>query len=321
MQNNETKPNTEEIFSQCLERAEQGDAESQYKLGLMYYNGEGTEVDKEKALYWYTKAAEQGVVKAQTRLGCMYADEEAPPVDKKQKLEQYTKDAEQGHMHHQWLLGYVYDIGKLVAHLPWTSDESKAPTITVDKENALYWYTKAAEQDHVVAQYRLAQMYEHGDGIAIDKEKAFYWYTTLAERSWDSTGWEKLGAVYYALAGMYMRGETPLLIRKKRFTGAQRLQRKAMQKRNTCLQLCIAMVLEQALTSRRCVIGTQEPLFKIMPKRNFNLGSSIIEERAAMPIKKSLCIGGRRPPNKIMPKHEPLLRGMNKKQNNTIPLE
>ncbi|MCX8627217.1 sel1 repeat family protein, partial [Gilliamella sp. B3976] len=41
---------------------------------MMYADGEGVKVDKEKALYWYTKAAEQGVGDAQFNLGLMYDD-------------------------------------------------------------------------------------------------------------------------------------------------------------------------------------------------------------------------------------------------------
>jgi TPR repeat protein len=40
--------------------AEQGDALSQYKLGLCYGNGDGVGEDEAKAVYWLTKSAEQG---------------------------------------------------------------------------------------------------------------------------------------------------------------------------------------------------------------------------------------------------------------------
>ncbi|MBP1573101.1 MAG: sel1 repeat family protein, partial [Oscillospiraceae bacterium] len=49
--------------------AEQGDMEAQYNLGHMYYDGEGTEMNYEKALYWWEKAAEQGDADAQFNLG------------------------------------------------------------------------------------------------------------------------------------------------------------------------------------------------------------------------------------------------------------
>lgn len=48
--------------------AEQGDAEAQFDLGVMYDYGDGVAKDKAKAVYWYTKAAEQGNAEAQKAL-------------------------------------------------------------------------------------------------------------------------------------------------------------------------------------------------------------------------------------------------------------
>ena len=52
--------------------AEQGVAEAQFNLGLMYYDGEGVPQDYAEAVKWYRKAAEQGVAEAQSNLGLMY---------------------------------------------------------------------------------------------------------------------------------------------------------------------------------------------------------------------------------------------------------
>ena len=61
--------------------AEQGDMEAQFKLGNMYYNAKGIEVNYEKALYWWEKAAEQGDVRAQFNVGSMYYDGEGTEVN------------------------------------------------------------------------------------------------------------------------------------------------------------------------------------------------------------------------------------------------
>ena len=52
--------------------AQQGRAESQYMLGICYFNGEGVEQNYDKAVEWYTKSAEQGDCWAQYRLGEYY---------------------------------------------------------------------------------------------------------------------------------------------------------------------------------------------------------------------------------------------------------
>ena len=55
-----------------LKSAEQGNAEAQYNLGLMYYNGEDVEKDFPTAKYWFEKSAEQGNAEAQYKLGDIY---------------------------------------------------------------------------------------------------------------------------------------------------------------------------------------------------------------------------------------------------------
>ena len=52
-------------------RAEQGDADAQANLGLMYYNGEGVPQDYAEAVRWFRLAAEQGDADAQYNLGVM----------------------------------------------------------------------------------------------------------------------------------------------------------------------------------------------------------------------------------------------------------
>ncbi len=52
--------------------ADQGNADTQYNLGLMYNNGIGVTQDYAEAMKWYRKAADQGNAKAQSNLGLMY---------------------------------------------------------------------------------------------------------------------------------------------------------------------------------------------------------------------------------------------------------
>ncbi|MBL0641313.1 sel1 repeat family protein, partial [Aeromonas veronii] len=52
--------------------AEQGDAEAQFNMGLMYDQGQGVPQDDGQAMAWYRLAAEQGHVGAQFNLGWMY---------------------------------------------------------------------------------------------------------------------------------------------------------------------------------------------------------------------------------------------------------
>ena len=51
--------------------AEQGDADAQYSLGVMYSEGDGVQHDYKTAVKWFTLAAEQGDDDAQYNLGWM----------------------------------------------------------------------------------------------------------------------------------------------------------------------------------------------------------------------------------------------------------
>ncbi len=59
-------------FKLSLPLAEQGDAEAQNNLGVMYGHGWGVAQDDTEAVTWYRKAAEQGDARAQYMLGFMY---------------------------------------------------------------------------------------------------------------------------------------------------------------------------------------------------------------------------------------------------------
>jgi TPR repeat protein len=47
-------------FNEVKQSAEQGDANAQFDLGVMYDNGEGTLMDKKQAAYWIKQAYENG---------------------------------------------------------------------------------------------------------------------------------------------------------------------------------------------------------------------------------------------------------------------
>ena len=50
----------------------------------------------------------------------------------------------------------------------------------VNKEKAFEFYQKAANLNHMIAQYNLAVMYETGNGVAKDIKKAKDWYRKSA---------------------------------------------------------------------------------------------------------------------------------------------
>jgi len=94
--------------------AEQGDAEAQYNLGVMYERGLGVSRDYIKSVKWYRKAAEQGYAKAESSLGQRYYYGEGVPQNNREAVKWFRKAAEQGHATGQLRLGVMYRQGRSV---------------------------------------------------------------------------------------------------------------------------------------------------------------------------------------------------------------
>lgn len=123
--------------------AEQGDAEAQYSLGVMYDTGLGITQDLAEAARWYRPAAEQGYAPAQNNLGLMYSAGEGVPQDATEALRWYRLAAEQGYAAAQFNVGVVYHTGEGVLK---------------DAAEAMKWYRLAADQGLAAAQSVLAQI-------------------------------------------------------------------------------------------------------------------------------------------------------------------
>jgi TPR repeat protein len=148
------------------ERAEKGDAQAQYDLGLTYDKGDGVPSDPTEAAKWYRKAADQGNAGAQVALGTRYATGRGVPKDYAEALKWYRKAAEQGDALGQLNVGIMYENGEGVAK---------------DYGEAAKWYRKAAERGDALARYNLASMYYGGLGVPKDLVHAYAWASLAAE--------------------------------------------------------------------------------------------------------------------------------------------
>ena len=77
----ETEQNAIGSVPEIHKTAEQGDANAEYKLGLVYDVGVGARQDLAQAALWYQRAADQGHLAAQFNLGLMYASGRGVPQD------------------------------------------------------------------------------------------------------------------------------------------------------------------------------------------------------------------------------------------------
>jgi TPR repeat protein len=124
--------------------ADQGDAEAQNNLGIMYENGSGVPQNYATAVMWYRKAADQGDAKAQTFLGVMYENGSGVPQNYATAVMWYRKAADQGLATAQYNLATMFEYG-----------------VGVPKDNAkaVSWYRKAADQGDADAKNNLAALY------------------------------------------------------------------------------------------------------------------------------------------------------------------
>ncbi|WP_354624386.1 tetratricopeptide repeat protein [Psychromonas sp. MME2] len=67
----------------------------------------------------------------------------------------------------QYAIGWLYESGQGVEK---------------NLQQAIQWYTKAAEQNHVAAQYILATMYDNGQGVDVNPSEAVKWYLKAAQQ-------------------------------------------------------------------------------------------------------------------------------------------
>lgn len=103
------------------------------------------------------KASKEGYAPAQARLGELL---DASEYDK-DAVEWYRKAAEQGNASGQYHLGNMYALGE---------------GIEKDFVKALYWFGRAAENNHLPAVRFLANAYKTGSaGLAIDLDRAKLW--------------------------------------------------------------------------------------------------------------------------------------------------
>lgn len=142
------------------QKANQGDAEAQFQLAVIYQNGRLIQQDQRQAREWLHKAAEQGHVKAMFNLGVTYGDGLGVPVDDAEALKWYQAAAHKGDPRAHFNLGIFHITGR-------------GTPIDGPKANE-HWF-EAAIRGSSQAQVRLALSFARGDGGRFDPQLAFIW--------------------------------------------------------------------------------------------------------------------------------------------------
>ena len=98
-------------YAEFLPLAEQGDANVQHNLGMMYSTGKGVARDYKEAFKWHRRAAEQGQSKSQYSLGNMYFLGYGISQSNEEALKWFRKAVGQNEHHAKHRLGQMYEKG------------------------------------------------------------------------------------------------------------------------------------------------------------------------------------------------------------------
>ena len=94
-----------------VERAENGDAESQYKLGLNYIYGTDVPKDASKAAEWFKKASDQGFLPARRELGILLAAGDGVEPDMETAVQYLSQAADELDPSALYHLGLMFEVG------------------------------------------------------------------------------------------------------------------------------------------------------------------------------------------------------------------
>jgi hypothetical protein len=148
--------------------AQEGDANAQLHLAILYAKGEGLTQDYAAAANWFRAAANQGVARAQYDLGVLYERGRGMPVDLTEAANWYLKAAQGNYPLAQYNIAVCY---------------TKGQGIRQDLAEAAVWYRRAALQGVVQAMTNLGQMYEKGEGVPVSPVDAYAWYSAAGRRN------------------------------------------------------------------------------------------------------------------------------------------
>ena len=141
--------------------AKAGNPEAQFRLGVMYGNGDGVGLDYSQARAWFEKAVAQGHENAIITLAWMYANGTGVDVDEQRARDLYLEAARRGSSKAQYVVATMYRFAQY--------------GLAKDMAAAVQWYLKAADQGMPTAQLALGKLLMEGKGVMQDDSAALQW--------------------------------------------------------------------------------------------------------------------------------------------------
>ena len=198
------------IYDYYLPLAQDGDAESQYRLGMLLYYGKDCVSNIKLAVEWLEKSAEQGFPYAQLALGRIYLNGYGVPQDLK-RAKDYLDKAVAVRIIDAWNAlaayyannnnpdkdlkrSYEYELqaalaGDFKAFYNASEDSKDGFGETNDEKEIDFWYqkgfgltTEAAISGNPEAQFMLGLHYTNGYGVKQDNKKATELFESAAQK-------------------------------------------------------------------------------------------------------------------------------------------
>ncbi len=172
-------------LNKILDKAKEGDIESELFAGVLYLRGERVQQDIEKAMEYLDKSARAGHVQAQKVLAKEYLTGMVFPHDKQRAFELFEKAAYNGDVEAMHNLGLMHEKG-----------------IYVEKNisKALECFQRASDENYVESKIEMADLYFEGVDVPMDRLKAcqIYKYVITLDTSKFNVGriYKRLGRAY-----------------------------------------------------------------------------------------------------------------------------
>jgi len=154
--------------------ADQGHADAQARLAVMYATGRDVPQNDVEAARWYQLLEDQGDALTQFNLAVMYVTGRGfgsgyagVPRDDAEAVRWYRLAADQGHAEAQYNLGVMYSTGSGVPR---------------DDAEAVLWWQAAADQGNAGGQFYLGMAYADGTVVPQNDVTAHMWLNLASSR-------------------------------------------------------------------------------------------------------------------------------------------
>ena len=151
--------NVEQAMAYLSTAADQNYAEAMWKIGEVYENGWGVKNNTLTALDWYRKSKQSEAVKSRIRF-MKLKNGHAVLQSNSEAIQALERNAAKNNAESEFKLGKIYDEAKLAER---------------NLEKALFWYEKAAMNNHAHSMLMMGYFLCRGIGVEIDKVKANDW--------------------------------------------------------------------------------------------------------------------------------------------------